>query len=90
MFFIYGSAVLFEPLCHAVSGQHFLLRGTVYVLLIFAIEYVAGMVMKWLNVCPWDYSDAKLNVHGVIRLDYAPAWFALGLFFEMLVFRLPI
>ena len=30
----------------------------------------------------WDYSRAKFNIKGVIRLDYAPLWFTAGLFFE--------
>ena len=33
-------------------------------------------------MCPWDYNNAKTNVDGVIRLDYAPFWLAAGLIFE--------
>ena len=33
-------------------------------------------------MCPWDYSDAKYNIDGLVRLDFAPAWFILGLVFE--------
>jgi uncharacterized membrane protein len=82
MFFIYGLAVFMEPLVHAVSGFPIIMRGVIYVCCIFILEYTAGMLMTKLKVCPWDYSSAKLNIHGVIRLDYAPAWFALGLLFE--------
>lgn len=32
--------------------------------------------------CPWDYSKCKYNIKGVIRLDYAPIWFIVGLFYE--------
>ena len=38
--------------------------------------------LKKKNWCPWDYGDAPLNIHGVIRLDYAPLWLLAGLFFE--------
>ena len=43
---------------------------------------VTGWLLRKLGVCPWDYSDAPLNIDGLIRLDYAPAWFAVGLLFE--------
>jgi uncharacterized membrane protein len=35
-------------------------------------------------VVPWDYTGTPLAVAGVIRLDYAPAWFVAGLLFERL------
>ena len=34
------------------------------------------------GVCPWDYGNNPLSVLGLIRLDYAPLWAALGCFFE--------
>ena len=88
MFLIYGSAVFFEPLVRAVSGFPLMARGMVYVLCIFTIEYIAGILMKQLKVCPWDYSSARLNISGVIRLDYAPAWFAMGMLFEFAFLRM--
>ena len=36
-------------------------------------------------MCPWDYNNAKTNVDGVIRLDYAPFWLAAGLIFEKIL-----
>ena len=30
----------------------------------------------------WDYGSGALSVMGLIRLDYAPLWAVLGLFFE--------
>jgi len=88
MFFIYGSALFFEPVVQTVSGLPLFVRGLTYVFCIFIIEYTVGIIMKRLKVCPWDYSNAKLNVHGVIRLDYAPAWLAMGLLFEFVFLRL--
>lgn len=38
-------------------------------------------------MCPWDYSHAKTNIDGVIRLDYAPLWMAAGLLFERILIR---
>ena len=36
-------------------------------------------------MCPWDYSRARSNIQGVIRLDYAPVWFLTGLLYERLL-----
>jgi len=82
MFFIYGSAALFTPVIYAINSLPLLLRGIIYATCIFAIEYGAGIFLRKLKVCPWDYSGAKFNIQGVIRLDYTPVWFAVGLFFE--------
>ena len=32
-----------------------------------------------------DYSDAALNYKGIIRLDYAPVWFIVGLIYEKML-----
>jgi len=88
MFFIYGSVILFEPLIHLTQTFPLLLRGTIYALCIFTIEYLTGFLMKKLNICPWDYSNAKFNINGIIRLDYAPAWFVLGLSFEFIYIQI--
>jgi uncharacterized membrane protein len=84
MFFVYGCASFFNPIINAVLHFPLVVRGTFYVLVIFAIEFIAGLAMKQVNACPWDYSEAKLNVMGIIRLDYAPVWFAVGLLFEFM------
>ena len=51
---------------------------------IFFAEFVSGSILKKYGLCPWDYSASPFNVNGVIRLDYAPLWFGLGLFYEAL------
>lgn len=54
-------------------------------ILIFTVEYLSGLVLRMLlGVCPWDYSGNTFSVNGLIRLDYAPAWFTAGLLFEKL------
>ena len=52
---------------------------------IFGAEYLSGSFLKRCGCCPWDYSHARYNIRGVIRLDYAPFWFAAGLFFEKIL-----
>lgn len=89
MFPIYGVVILFEPVHDKIRQWPVWARGTVWMLLCFAIEYLAGWLLRdILGTVPWDYSQAALNIHGLIRLDYAPAWFAAGLLFEKIHDRL--
>ncbi len=82
MFPIYGMACLLTPVCRLLKGRNPILRGSVYASLIFIGEFISGLFLKKRSLCPWDYSHAKFNVKGVIRLDYAPLWFGAGLLFE--------
>ena len=84
MFPIYGlAALLFEPVHDALRARPWVARGLVYTAGIFAVEYVAGWALaRLVGRCPWDYRYARWSVHGYIRLDYAPVWFAFGLFLE--------
>lgn len=85
MFPIYGAAALLTPLFHKAKKFPVMLRGTLYTILIFIAEFFSGSLLKKHQACPWDYSKAKFNVKGVIRLDYAPMWFLTGLLFERLL-----
>ena len=83
MFPIYGMAVFLEPIYQLLKDQPLALRGGIYMLCIFAAEFATGWsLQRVIGVCPWDYSQSKYNVMGVIRLDYAPVWFFVGLMFE--------
>lgn len=84
MFPIYGAAgLLFEPIHELIRPLWWPGRGFLWMLLCFLIEYSAGWLLKKLiGRCPWDYSYSQWNVHGFIRLDYAPLWFGVGLLFE--------
>jgi uncharacterized membrane protein len=87
MFPIYGMAACLTPICNKLKNRSALLRGGVYALLIYIAEFTSGVILKKHGACPWDYSKAKLNYKGVVRLDYAPAWFLAGLFFEKILNR---
>lgn len=50
--------------------------------LIFSAEYLSGTLLQKRELCPWDYGRSKWNIGKVIRLDYAPLWFLVGLFYE--------
>jgi uncharacterized membrane protein len=80
-------AACLTPICKLLKNRNALMRGGVYALLIYVTEYTSGVCLKKYGACPWDYSKAKLNIKGVIRLDYAPAWFFSGLFFEKVLNR---
>lgn len=85
MFPIYGLAIFLEPIHNRIRNWPVVLRGGVYTLLIFTIEYSTGWLLKNITgLCPWDYSGVPSSVNGFIRLDYAPAWFAAGILFEKL------
>lgn len=85
MFPIYGLASLFAPLYRLLKGMPLLIRGFSYAGCIFLGEYITGTLLRKKGLCPWDYSKAKWNVKGLIRLDYTPFWFVAGLIFERLI-----
>lgn len=67
-------------------------RGLAYMASLFFIEYLAmGALRLMLGTSPSEasYFLSPWNVHGLIRLDFAPAWFAAGLLFEGLYRFLP-
>lgn len=82
MFFIYGMVVFLEPIYLLIQPAPILLRGLIYTLCIYTGEYITGVALKRANLCPWDYTHSRYHVQGLIRLDYAPAWFVAGLIFE--------
>lgn len=85
MFFIYGLAIFLEPVHDRIRNLPVIIRGGVYTILIFLIEYSTGLFLRLvLGICPWDYSNSIYSISGLIRLDYAPAWFVAGLLFEKL------
>ncbi len=64
------------------------LRAVIYMLGIFLIEYVSGMIFTHLlGLRIWDYSTLAYNLHGQITLIYIPFWYALGLCIEFLYRR---
>lgn len=85
MFPIYGLAIFLEPVHNSIRHWPFLVRGGIYTGLIFLAEYSTGYLLQhFTGSCPWDYSGTPFSVNGLIRLDYAPAWFVAGLLFERL------
>ncbi len=83
MFPIYGLAVYLEPVHDRIRNFAWSIRGLIWTGIIFSIEFLAGLLLKvTVGIVPWDYSGSFYSVAGLIRLDYAPVWFTVGLIFE--------
>ena len=82
MFPIYGMAALIYPISKKLRAQCIFLRGSIYSILIITTELLTGEFLKKFKACPWDYSKSRFNVDGVIRFDYLPMWFLVGLLYE--------
>jgi len=78
------------PVCFNAGSSlvfqfNWIVRGIIYMLLIFAIEFVAMFLLRLLlGASPSEksYYQSPFNIKGLIRLDYAPVMFVLGLFLE--------
>lgn len=82
MFFVYGSAVfIFEPIHDRIRDTSWVARGMLWMALFFSVEFLSGLIFRFAGIEVWRY-DCEYSVIGLIRLDYAPAWFAAGLIFE--------
>lgn len=82
MFFIYGLAVFLEPIHHVIEKWSWIIRGVLWVVIIWGIEYTSGFIFtQVLGIYPWFYSG-QFSIDGLVRLDYGPAWFIAGFVFE--------
>lgn len=85
MFPIYGLMVLLEPVHNRIRNLPVVLRGGVYTILIFGIEYTTGWMLRGLiGRCPWNYGMGPYTIDGLINLSFIPFWFLGGLLFERL------
>lgn len=54
-------------------------RAFVYMLLIYLVEYVSGIIFTWgFGLRVWSYESIPYNLHGQIMLYSAPIWYTLG------------
>ncbi|KJE90485.1 hypothetical protein CAOG_01795 [Capsaspora owczarzaki ATCC 30864] len=87
-FFIYAIASLYLEFVYSKLIQRrfpWLLRGLTYMLGIFTIEFVAGLLLWPFGANSWDYSHAPCHVWGMIRCDYSIVWFTVGLGHELVI-----
>lgn len=85
MAFIYGLIPILGVLYYdKVKHLPAWVRLPMYVLIIYIVEFTSGYILRLtIGNCPWNYTSG-LNVMGLIRLDYFPAW----LLFAFIVERL--
>lgn len=82
MFFIYGLAVFLEPIHNALRKRNIFLRGLIYTIIIYLVEYASGfLLIQLIGRSPWYYTDEG-SINGLITLSFIPVWFVLGLIFE--------
>ena len=82
MFPIYGCAALLHPVSYLLKNLPTWFRGFTYMALIFSAEFITGHLLTRHSLCPWNYRRSRWNIKQLVRLDYAPFWFAAGLLFE--------
>ncbi len=85
MFPVYGLVQpLFEPAHDAMRDRvPAALRAALYAAGFLAVEYASGRALRRLRgAAPWNYSGARWNVDGLVRMDYGPVWAAAGLALE--------
>jgi len=80
---IYGTAgLVLESLHRRLAGRSRLTRAAAALGVIYATEYASGLALRRvLGDCPWQYREG-VHLHGLVRMDYAPLWFAAALGFE--------
>lgn len=59
-------------------------RAVVYMLLIYFVEYVSGTLFTAMGLRIWDYSGHRYQLNGHISLVYAPLWYCLGMYAEVI------
>ena len=79
--------VLLMPMANPMIRRRvpLLIRAFVYMIAIFAVEYVSGIIFTWgFGLRIWDYSSMPYNLHGQIVLSCVIPWYAIGIAAEYL------
>lgn len=94
MFPIYGLlGFLVAPISEPLKrwGAPYLARAAVYMLGIFLVEYLSGLLLLLVGLnklhgnmyeAVWDYSGTPWNLHGQIKAQFIPVWYGVGLVVE--------
>jgi len=89
-FFIYAlCCMVIEWLRFALYDKtHLLVRGLIYMITIYVLEFSSGLLLRQFNACPWDYEPYfQGHFMGLVTLEYAPMWYACGVFAELIVIK---
>ena len=84
---VYGMGSLLHEYCvySRLKERNSLVRILVGVAYTYVWEYANGCVLSLFAACPWDYSDRRWNVHGLITFEYIPVWILGGILHEQLI-----
>ncbi|MBI2981438.1 MAG: hypothetical protein HYY44_03945 [Deltaproteobacteria bacterium] len=84
MFPLYGLlSILFPIVSPWVADFSWPVRGSVYMMVIYLVEFIAGSILTAIiGSHVWNYSHHRFNLRGQISLWYAPVWFFVGLIVE--------
>ena len=81
LFPVFGLIAILYPLIAINMGNlPWYGRGAVYVIAFYAVQFVTGLLLTKINLCPWKYSGSSLG--GFIRVSDAPIWFISGFLIE--------
>ena len=80
-----GTFLVAEGIHNYLYNAPLLLRCVLYVPGTYAAEFTFGLILTFFNACPWDYTEFEYDLMGLITLEYAPAWFMAGVYFEYIM-----
>ena len=82
LFPLFGLIAIFYPITAIhIGGLPWYLRGVIYTLAFFVAQYITGLGLRRLGLCPWQYPP-KWSLNGLVNLWDAPIWFLAGLAIE--------
>jgi len=82
LFIVLGFAGILYPIIGIHTGAlPWYIRGIVYMLIIFAFQFLAGKLLQSFDLCPWKYRGNG-SISGLIQLSDAPIWFIFGMTIE--------
>ena len=58
MIVIYGMAIFLEPFQDMLKNKSFIIRGLVYMFLIYFTEYITGFALDIFDIKVWQYTDS--------------------------------
>lgn len=80
-----GGLVNEKLVYNQLHSSNVVVRVLANLLYTYVWEYSAGFALRMGGACPWDYTQRRWNLHGLITLEYVPAWVLAGILHEQLV-----
>jgi len=85
MIFDYGLVgLVLMPIAEPLKRRRIplVVRALVYMVLIYAVEFVSGWLFDVVGLRIWSYHSFTYNLRGYITAEYAWVWYGLGLVLE--------